>query len=69
MNSKTYDNKIFENFPDCVNVKELQSMLRIKRTKAYRLLRSGEIKSIKIGKDYKISKQNIISFLYGGEQI
>ncbi|MBQ0017121.1 MAG: helix-turn-helix domain-containing protein [Clostridiales bacterium] len=44
-------------------------MLGIKRTKTYSLLQSGEIKSIKIGKDYKILKRNVIAYLYGGNQI
>lgn len=60
---------MFKEYPDCVSVKELQEMLGIKRTKTYELLKSGAIKSIKIGKDYKISKLNIISYLLGGEQV
>lgn len=60
---------MFKEYPDCVGVQDLQKMLGIKRTKSYELLKSGTIKSIKIGKDYKISKLNIIAYLYGGEQI
>jgi len=59
---------LFKEYPDCVNVAELQKMLGIKRTKAYELLKQGDIKAIKIGKDYKISKLNVIAYLYGGEQ-
>ena len=59
---------LFKEYPDCINVAELQKMLGIKRTKAYELLKQGEIKAIKIGKDYKISKLNVIAYLYGGEQ-
>lgn len=59
---------LFKEYPDCVGVKDLQKMLGIKKTKTYELLKSGEIKSIKIGKDYKISKLNVIAYLYGGEQ-
>lgn len=62
-------NYLYKEYPDCVNVVQLQNMLGIKRTKAYELLKNGSIKSIKIGKDYKISKLNIISYLYGGEQL
>lgn len=62
-------NLMFKEYPDCINVLELQQMLGIKRTKAYELLRCGAIKSIKIGKDYKISKLNVISYLLGGEQV
>ena len=47
---------LFKEYSDCVGVNDLQKMLGIKRTKTYELLQSGEIKSIKIGKDYRISK-------------
>lgn len=60
-----YNNVLFQEYPDVVNAEQLQKMLNIKRTKAYELLRSGAIKSIKIGRDYKISKLNIIKYLFG----
>lgn len=60
---------MFKDFPDCVNALQLQQMLGIKRTKTYELLKNGTIKSIKIGKDYKISKLNVIAYLLGGEQV
>lgn len=62
-------NMMFKDYPDIVGVKELQQMLDIKRTKAYELLKSGIIKSIKIGKDYKISKFNIIAYVLNGDQV
>lgn len=62
-------NIMFQNYPDCVNISQLQSMLGIKRTKSYELIKSGKIKAVKIGKDYKISKLNIIAFVIGEEQI
>lgn len=60
---------MFKDFPDCVNALQLQQMLGIKRTKTYELLKNGTIKSIKIGKDYKISKLNVIAYLLGDEQV
>lgn len=60
---------MFKEYPDVVGVKELQQMLGIKRTKTYELLKNGIIKSIKIGKDYKISKFNIIAYVLNGEQV
>ena len=60
---------MFKDFPDCVNALQLQQMLGIKRTKTYELLKNGTIKSIKIGKDYKISKLNVIAYLLGGEHV
>ncbi len=60
---------MFQSYPDCVNISQLQSMLGIKRTKSYELIKSGKIKAVKIGKDYKISKLNVIAFVIGEEQI
>ena len=62
-------NYLFKEFPDCVGVNQLQEMLGIKRTKAYELLKNGTIKSVKMGKDYKVSKLNVIAYLYGGDQV
>ncbi len=36
---------MFKEYPDCVNIKQLQDMLGIKRTKTYELLKNGEIKA------------------------
>ena len=60
---------MFKDYPDCVTIVEMQNMLGIKRTKSYELIRTGQIKAKKIGKDYKISKLNVIAFLLGEEQI
>ncbi len=62
-------NMMFKDYPDIVGVKDLQQMLGIKQTKAYELLKNRIIKSIKIGKDYKISKFNIIAYVLNGEQV
>lgn len=69
MNVKELNDIMFKDFPDCVGVEQLGQMLGIKRTKTYELLRDGTIKSIKIGKDYKIPKYNVIAYLTGGEQL
>lgn len=60
---ETYNKNMFSNYPDVVNVAELQEMLSIGRNKAYSLLQQGVIKSRKIGTIYKIPKINIIKFL------
>lgn len=57
------NNKMFKDYPDVVEPEQLQKMLGIGRSKAYSLLKTGEIKSKRIGKNYKIQKVNIIKFL------
>ena len=56
-------NVMFVGYPDIVNVKQLQEMLGIGITLAYRLLNDNKIKAFKIGREYKIPKVNIIAYL------
>jgi len=58
------EDKIFENYPDVVNVEELCLMLGgISKKLAYRLLSNGEIRSVKIGREYKIPKSYVRTYL------
>ena len=63
-NSKKYYKSMFKDYPDVVNVKELQIMLGgISKKLAYHLLRNNIVKSIKIGRKYKIAKADVILYL------
>ncbi len=63
-NSQKYYKSMFKNHPDVVNVKELQLMLGgISKKLAYHLLQNTIIKSVKIGRQYKIAKADIILYL------
>lgn len=56
-NSQKYYKSMFKNYPDVVNVKQLQTILDgISKKLAYHLLQNNIIKSIKIGRQYKIAK-------------
>ena len=54
---------VFSKYPDVVTVKDLCEMLSIGRNNAYRLLQSGSIKYVKVGKVYKIPKKFVIDFI------
>ena len=55
---------MFEDYPDIVNVDGLCKMLGgISRKLAYRLLINQEIKSVRIGRSYKIPKICVIEYL------
>ena len=56
---------MFSNYKDVVTVEQLAEMLDIGLTLAYRLVRQKTIKSIKVGREYKISKQFVINYLIG----
>ncbi len=55
--------ELFKEYPDIVSVEQVSEMLRIGQVLAYRLVRSGEIKSRKVGRRYIITKQHIIDFV------
>lgn len=55
---------MFREYPDVVDVDELRRMLGgIGRRTAYRLLQNGDIKSVKIGRSYRIPKMYVIDYL------
>ena len=56
---------MFSNCKDVVTVEQLAEMLDIGLTLAYRLVRQKTIKSIKVGREYKIPKQFVIKYLIG----
>lgn len=61
-------NTMFESYPDVVEVDDLRKMLGgISRRLAYRLLADQEIRSIKVGRAYKIPKVCVIEYLMGEE--
>jgi len=54
---------MFECYGDVVTVNELAKMLKIGRNTAYELVRAGNVPSIKIGRQIRIPKTGIISYL------
>ncbi len=55
--------ELFKDYPDIVSVEQVSEILHIGEVLAYRFVRSGEIKSRKVGRRYIITKQNIIDFV------
>ena len=59
---------MFENYPDVVEVDDLRKMLGcISKKLAYRLLSDQEIRSVRVGRAYKIPKICVIEYLMGEE--
>lgn len=54
---------MFSNYPDVVSVEQLQEMLDIGRNSAYKLIQNKEIKSVRIGRNYKIPKIYVLEYI------
>ena len=50
-------------FDDVLTVTELMDFLAVGKNTAYKLLRSGEIKSFRIGRNYKIPKESVRKYI------
>lgn len=60
---EAYQN-IFRDYPDVVNVKQMCEMLGgIGEKMGYRLLHSGKVQYLAIGRNYRIPKINVIGYL------
>ncbi len=53
---------MFTDYPDIVNVAQVQSMLNISRHLAYSLINDRYIPGIKIGNAYRVPKVNVINY-------
>ena len=62
-----YSQNIFTSFKDVVNIKDLQKMLGIGRSLAYKLLKENKIEHIRVNNRIYIPKQNVIRFLLDSE--
>ena len=59
---------MFPDYPDIVNVAQLQKMLGISRHLAYDLINDGSIRGLKIGNAFRIPKANVIDYVFQGNE-
>ncbi|HJC23254.1 MAG TPA: helix-turn-helix domain-containing protein [Candidatus Eisenbergiella merdavium] len=55
--------KIFADYPDVLTVEDLSKMLAVSTKTVYKLLKEKKIKSITIGRTYKIPKIYVMEYL------
>ena len=55
-----------ENLPKVLNVKDLAEILSVSHNTAYNLVRSGQVRSIRIGRAYRIPGEAVDEFLRKG---
>ena len=54
---------MFHQCPDILSVKDLRCVLRIGRAKAYELVNSKQIASIKVGKKILVPKKSLLDYV------
>lgn len=60
---------MFDEYSDVLTVQDVMSALNIGKNKAYSLLKSNKIKSIKLGGIYRIPKKYLIEFVFSNNTV
>ena len=55
---------MFKEYPDVLEVKDLQRALGIGKSSAYSLIETGRISSFRIGRVFKIPKSAVIQYIH-----
>ena len=65
---RTY-NKLLSGYPEIMNIDQMcEALGGISTRTGYKLLKEGKIKSIKVGREYRIIKTYVTDFLLGKSQ-
>ena len=54
---------IFANYPDAMSLTDLAGALGISTKLASRLVRSGEIFGVKVGREYRVAKTSVMEYI------
>ena len=54
---------VFKEYPDVMDVKQVSSLLGVSTKTVYRLLREGTLDSLKIGREFRIPKVNVMKYM------
>lgn len=54
---------MLQNYPTILIPEEVSEILRIGQSEIYKLLNSGKIEGYKVGKTWRIPKQNVINYI------
>lgn len=58
--------KSVNSYPQVMTVPEMADMLRIGRNTAYRLVRDGDVPSVKVGRQVRVFRDDVISHVFFG---
>ena len=53
---------MLNNTKDILTLKELQDLLNIGKNTALRLVQSGEIEAFRVGKQWRVMKESVVSY-------
>ncbi len=59
---------MLKEFPDVLNVEQMCIVLGVSKKTGYKILREGQVCSLKIGRVYRIPKAHLLTYLCIGQE-
>jgi len=65
MNMSTLEvfSTVFKDYPDVLDVKQVSQLLSVSTKTVYRLLRNGSLDSLKVGREFRVPKVNVMKYV------
>ena len=54
---------VFSDYPDVLDVRQVSAILGVSTKTIYRLLREGSLASLKVGREFRIPKVNVMKYI------
>ena len=54
---------VFTEYPDILDVMQVSAVLGVSKKTVYRLLREGSIVSLKVGREFRVPKVNVMRYM------
>jgi len=54
---------VFKEYPDVMDVRQVSKLLGVSTKTVYRLLRVGALDSLKIGREFRVPKVNVMKYV------
>lgn len=54
---------VFNDYPDVLDVKQVSQLLGVSKKTVYRLLRNKAIESLKVGREFRVPKVNVMKYV------
>ena len=62
MNNELYK-AVFKDYPDVLDVKQVSQLLGVSTKTVYRLLRTETLASLKVGREFRVPKVNVMKYV------
>ena len=63
MNAREIYGSVFRDYPDILDVRQVGALLGTSTKTVYRLLREGELASLRVGREFRVPKVNVMRYI------